>query len=142
MICVCVGGGGGPHHLADVVAPGQKQDARVVFLPVGQDEGEKHHPQDVVERDHAHAALPAPEYGVHGGHEEDARPAVQAVVEQLPQRRRGVGAAGLFPVDAVWWKKTTTKKRYAFTDERCKQRDADVWHLHPDKTAAHSREIP
>lgn len=73
-----------PHHLADVVAPRQKQDARVVFLPVGQNEREEHHPQDVVEYGNADAAFPAPKYGVDGGHEEDAGPAVQAVVEELP----------------------------------------------------------
>lgn len=73
-----------PHHLADVVAPGQEQNARVIFLPVRQNEGEQHHPQDVVQRNHAHAALQAPKHGVDGRHEEDAGPAVQAVVKQLP----------------------------------------------------------
>jgi len=73
-----------PHHLADVVAPGQEQDARVVFLPVREDEGEQHHPQDVVQRGHAHTTLPTPKYGVDGGHEVDAGPTVQAVVKQLP----------------------------------------------------------
>lgn len=77
-VCMCL------YHLADVVSPGQKQDTSVVFLPVRQDEGEQHHPQDVIQRGHAHAALTSPKYGVHGGHEEDAGPAVQAVVKKLP----------------------------------------------------------
>lgn len=74
----------GPHHLAHVVSPGQKQDARVVFLPVGQDEGEQHHPQDVVEHTYAHATFPTPKYGVHRGDKEDAGPAVEPMVEELP----------------------------------------------------------
>lgn len=43
-VCLCVR----PHHLADVVPPGQKQDASVIFLPVRQNEREQHHPQDVI----------------------------------------------------------------------------------------------
>lgn len=43
-VLVCVR----PHHLADVVPPGQKQDASVIFLPVRQNEREQHHPQDVI----------------------------------------------------------------------------------------------
>lgn len=73
-----------PYHLADVVAPGQKQDASVVLLPVRQNEWEQHHPEDVVQRGNAYSARPASKYGVYSGNEEDAGPAVQTVVEQLP----------------------------------------------------------
>lgn len=73
----------GLYHLTDVVPPGEEQDASVVFLPVGEDKGEQHHPQDVVQRHHVHAALSAAKYGVHRGHEKDARPAVQTVVKEF-----------------------------------------------------------
>lgn len=73
-----------PYHLTHVIPPGQKQDASVVFLPVRQDEGEQHHPQDVIQRDHAHSTLPTPKYGINRGHEEDAGPAVQAMVKEFP----------------------------------------------------------
>lgn len=98
---------GGVYHLADVVSPGQEQDAGVVFLPMRQDEGEQHHPQYVIEYDHTHATLPTPKYGVHGGHEKHARPTVQTMVKQLPQWRGGVGAASLLTVHTVF----TTRKR-------------------------------
>ena len=78
FMCVCL------YHLADVVSPGQEQDASVVFLPVRQDEGEQHHPQDVIQRGHTHTALTTPKYGVNRGHKVDAGPAVQAVIKKLP----------------------------------------------------------
>lgn len=93
---------GRPHHLADIVSPRQEQDAGVVLLPVRQNEREEHHPQDVVERGHAHAAFPSTEYGVDGSHKKDAGPTVQAMVKELPQWGGGVGSASLFAIHAVY----------------------------------------
>lgn len=80
-----------------------------------QDEGEQHHPQYVIEYDHTHAALPTAKYGVHGGHKKHTRPAVQTVVEQLPQWRGGVGAASLLTVHAVF---ATQKRREWLVNSR------------------------
>lgn len=90
-----------PHHLTDVVAPRQEKHTCVVLFPMRQDEGEQHHPKDVVKRGHAHAAGATPKYRIDCGHEKDASPAVQPVVKQLPEWRGGVGAARLLAVHAV-----------------------------------------
>lgn len=91
-----------PHHLADIVSPGQKQDASVILLPVRQNEWEQHHPQDVVQCSDAYATFPTTKYGVDGGHKENAGPTVQAMVKQLPKWCGGVGATSLFTINAIY----------------------------------------
>ena len=97
------------HNLPDVVAPGQKEDAGVVLLPVRHDEAEHdaHHQQ--VDPEHAHPVLPAPEDGVEPHRQEEGGPAIQAVVKQLAQRGTGLRSAGLLPVDPICHKQPQCK---------------------------------
>lgn len=101
--------------MADVVAPGQEEHAGVVFLPVREYEREKHDPEEAIECEHGDSALATAEHRVHGAHEENTRPAVQAMVKQLTQRGARVRPASLLPIDTVY---THTALYYSLTASR------------------------
>ena len=85
----------GGHH-GHVVSPGQVEDARVVLLPVRDEEADVDVPEEAEHPEHGERepVLVPPEHGVDSARDEDGGPGVQPVVEQLAQ-----GSGGARPPD-------------------------------------------
>ena len=98
------------HHHRIVVAPRQKQVARIVLLPVRQEKARKHIPQAEVHPPRGNAEVTPPEDGVKASRDENRRPRVQPVVEQLAQGTARFRSPCLLPVNAIFINKRWGKR--------------------------------
>lgn len=91
----------GTHQLADVIAPRQEEDARVILLPMGDHKSEHDAQKDEKATLGWDAESTTAEDRVHAKRHEEGGPAVQAVVEEFSQRAGRSRASRLFPINAI-----------------------------------------